>query len=63
MNTLLDEFDIQENGKKMGMVPQSNTIWDILNVDESLDFICQIKGLTFEEGIFQKEFIKKTLDL
>jgi len=34
------------------MVPQHNTIWDILNVDESLDFICEIKGLSKIDAIF-----------
>jgi len=33
----------------MGMVPQFNTIWDTLNVDETLNFIAQIKGLSSEE--------------
>ena len=45
------------------MVPQHNTIWEVLNVDECLDFICHIKGLNVTESIFQKEFIKNTLDL
>jgi hypothetical protein len=27
------------SGKEMGMVPQFNTIWDALDIDESLDFI------------------------
>lgn len=33
----------------MGMVPQFNTIWETLNVDETLDFIARIKGLPTEE--------------
>jgi ATP-binding cassette subfamily A (ABC1) protein 3 len=47
----------------MGMVPQFNTIWDTLNVDETLVFIGQIKGLPHEEIEFQKNLIKETLDL
>ena len=47
----------------MGIVPQFNTLWDHLNVDESLIFIGQIKGLSKEEIKFQKNLIKETLDL
>jgi len=36
----------------MGMVPQFNTIWDVLNVDESLEFIAQIKGIPKSEIAF-----------
>ena len=45
MNREIDEFEIETYGPKLGMVPQHNTIWDVLNVDESLDFICDVKGL------------------
>lgn len=47
----------------MGMCPQFNTIWDHLTVDQSISFIGEIKGLSAEDIEFQKEMIKKTLDL
>jgi len=62
-NVPLDNLNIEEFGPKMGMVPQHNTIWEVLTVDESMDFVSRIKGLNKVEMTFQKDFIKKTLDL
>jgi ATP-binding cassette subfamily A (ABC1) protein 3 len=45
------------------MCPQFNTIWDVLSVDQSLDFMANVKGLTSNEAAFQKQYVKKTLDL
>jgi ATP-binding cassette subfamily A (ABC1) protein 3 len=47
----------------MGMCPQFNPLWKMLTVDQCLQYIGQVKGLTQEEIIFQQEFIKNTLDL
>lgn len=63
LNTDLDRINISQQGKLMGMVPQYNTIWEAMTVDESINFIGEIKGLPAEEIEFQKEFIKNTLDL
>ena len=47
----------------MGIVAQHNTIWDVLTVEQSLDYICDIRGVPESEKQFQIEFIKETLDL
>lgn len=49
MDQNIDDINIKRHGRDMGMVPQFNTIWDTLNVDETLNFIAQIKGLSSEE--------------
>jgi len=48
----LDEIKVSEDGRKMGMCPQHNTIWDCLTVDQSIGFIGEIKGLSHEEILF-----------
>lgn len=45
MNTDLDQISVIKQGNKMGMCPQFNTIWNCLTVDQSIDFIGEIKGL------------------
>lgn len=45
------------------MCPQYNAIWAHLTVDQSLDFVGRLKGLTKEDREFNKTLIKKTLDL
>ncbi len=47
----------------MGIVAQHNTIWDVLTVEQSLDYICDIRGVPQDEKQFQIEFVKETLDL
>mmetsp|Transcript_40606 Transcript_40606/g.61871 ORF Transcript_40606/g.61871 Transcript_40606/m.61871 type:complete len:145 (-) Transcript_40606:249-683(-) len=47
----------------MGLCPQSNTIWDFLDVDQSIQFIADIKGIKPSEIEFVSHFLKKTLDL
>lgn len=59
----LDQINIIKDNLQMGMCPQFNTIWDVLSVDQSLNFIGEIKGLSVSELNAQKEFIKNTLDL
>jgi len=63
LNTDLDELSVLEHGSKMGMCPQFNTIWNVLSVDQSLNYIGEVKGLSKEDIEHQREFIKKTLDL
>jgi ABC-type multidrug transport system ATPase subunit len=33
----------------MGMCPQFNTIWNMLSVEQSLNFIGEVKGLSDDE--------------
>lgn len=51
-NTDLQQLDIEEHGPKMGMVTQDNLIWEGLTVDESLQYVCSIKGLSLVEQLF-----------
>lgn len=45
------------------MCPQFNPLWEVLSVDQSLNLMGEIKGLSKAEIEFQKDFIKNTLDL
>lgn len=63
MDSPIDDLDIVTQGVKMGMVPQFNTLWEVLTVDECIYFMGHIKGLPREELNSQKELIKETLDL
>ena len=47
----------------MGLSPQSNTLWDHIDVDETLDIFGNIRGLSSGDITFQREFIKNILDL
>lgn len=39
MNEDIDKMNIVEHGAKIGICPQFNTIWDSLNVDESISYM------------------------
>lgn len=59
----IDQLDVVLEGNKMGMCPQFNTIWEAMTVDQSLNYIGEVKGLKAEEIEFQRDFIKDMLDL
>jgi ABC-type multidrug transport system ATPase subunit len=63
MDTDLDRVNVSTQGNQMGMCPQFNTIWGVLSVDQCLNYVGQVKGLSKEDLHFQRELIKKTLDL
>ena len=63
MNTQIENFECLQQGKYIGLAAQSNVIWDTLTVDEHLEFIGKVKGLSHDDIDFQKDFIKRTLDL
>jgi ATP-binding cassette, subfamily A (ABC1), member 3 len=63
MNTQIENFECLDQGRYIGLAAQSNVIWDTLTVDEHLEFIGKAKGMENDEIEFQKDFIKKTLDL
>ena len=62
-NTDIDNIKIRKQHLRLGMCPQYNTIWEDLSVDQSLDFIGQIRGLSEQDRKFQKRLIQSTLDL
>jgi ATP-binding cassette subfamily A (ABC1) protein 3 len=63
LKTDLDQINVGKQGNQMGMCPQHNTICGVLTVDQSINFIGEIKGLNKADIKFQKDFIKDTLDL
>lgn len=46
MGTEVNELDEQEVGKYIGQCNQENIMWDFLTVNESLNLMARIKGLT-----------------
>lgn len=54
----IDQVSPRAQNITMGMVPQHNTIWQYLSVDQSLQFLGEVKGLDQSEIDFQKDFIK-----
>lgn len=61
--TPLDAINVVGQRLQMGMCPQFNTLYDVLTVDQCLNFMGEVKGLSREEILFQKDYIKNTLDL
>ena len=61
--TAIDQVSPGGQSITMGMVPQHNTIWQYLTVDQTLQYIGEVKGLSQSEIDFQKDFIKEKLDL
>ena len=45
MNKPIDELKKSEQGQKIGIVPQYHFIFPELTVDESLEFIANLKGV------------------
>tara|TARA_B110000285_G_C15058170_1_gene580797 strand:- start:529 stop:786 length:258 start_codon:yes stop_codon:yes gene_type:complete len=41
----IDDINIVRDGNKMGMCAQTNTIWDVMSVDQCIRFICEVKGI------------------
>lgn len=41
----IDDINIVRDGNKMGMCAQTNTIWDVMSVDQCIRFICEVKGV------------------
>ena len=63
LKTDIDHFDPKSHGNRMGLCAQQNLIWDKLTVDEHLQLLGALKGLSSADIQFQKELIKQTLDL
>ena len=63
LRTEVESIDCQQQGRHLGLAAQANIIWETLTVDEHLNFIGKVKGLTPAEITFQSQFIKQTLDL
>lgn len=57
------KIDLTEEGARLGMCPQYNSIWDQLTVRENLKFMARIKGLSGDEFENNVKLIIQTLDL
>ena len=63
MQKQVNELDERELGKYIGKCNQENIMWDFLTVDESLNLMARIKGLTREQRDHSKRVIMDTLEL
>ena len=63
MQKEVNELDENELGKYIGKCNQENIMWDFLTVDESLNLMARIKGLTREQRDHSKRVIMDTLEL
>lgn len=54
LNEDLDNVRVDDGvlGTKLGMCPQFNPIQDRVSVDQSLEFICEVKGVPISEVQF-----------
>lgn len=57
------KIDLIEEGPRLGMCPQYNSIWNQLTVWENLRFMARIKGLSGAEFENNVKLIIQTLDL
>jgi len=63
MGTEVNELNENELGKYMGICNQENIMWDFLTVDESLNLLARIKGLSPDQRDHNKKIIMDTLEL
>ena len=59
----VSHLDENEIGKYIGKCNQENIMWDFLTVDESLNLMARVKGLTRQERDHNKRVIMDTLEL
>ena len=63
MGTEVNEIDEDSVGMYIGQCNQDNVMWDFLTVDESLNLLARIKGLTHRQREHSKRIIMDTLEL
>lgn len=49
LGTQIQDLSLQREGNRMGLCAQQNLLWDKLTVDEHLNFIGALKGLSSSE--------------
>ena len=59
----VNELDENHLGKYIGKCNQENIMWDFLTVDESLNLMARIKGLSQQQREHSKKVIMDTLEL
>jgi ATP-binding cassette subfamily A (ABC1) protein 3 len=63
LNTPVEYIDVLQDGPYIGLCPQYNTLWEQLTVDESLNLVAKMKGLSNEDRQRNKRLILETLEL
>ena len=63
IDTKVEDIDVLAQGSYIGLCPQYNTLWEQLTVDESLNLIARMKGLSEEDRERNKRLILETLEL
>lgn len=63
LNQTLDNINIDEHGRYIGLCPQYNSIWERLTVDESLLFFARLRGLSAHDTQENMALVKDTLEL
>lgn len=41
----IDKVNTSRDGNKMGICAQTNTVWDVMSVNECIKFVCEVKGV------------------
>ena len=59
----INEYPLEEKGKFIGQCNQENLLWEILTVDESMNYVAALKGITGEELERTKRLLYETLEL
>ena len=59
----VNELEENQLGKYIGKCNQENIMWDFLTVDESLNLMARIKGLSQQQREHSKKVIMDTLEL
>ena len=63
MNYEINEIPLGRLGKYFGICNQENLMWDMMTVDESLNFVASLKGISGSRRDMFKRLITKNLDL
>ena len=63
MGNSIDTLPLGRVGKFFGICNQENLIWDEMTVDESLNLVASLKGISGERREIVKRIISQNLDL
>ena len=59
----VEDIDVLVDGPYIGLCPQYNTLWEQLTVDESLNLVARMKGLSDVDRDRNKQLVLETLEL
>lgn len=63
MSNEINQLPLKTYGKYFGICNQENLMWDEMTVDESLNFVASLKGVSGPECDLFKRLISQNLDL